>query len=274
MKRTSGRLLGACFFVVAGTLSAALAPIYHLDEKTLAAFNDYIAKFERETVTPFVESGRLWMDNGNCCVRNKTFESGKAVIEPRMNADVASGSIHHFSGSIHIKGATIEEVRQIMEDYPDYPKNFSPDVSKGSGEVQPDSTPADEHFISHLNLETTTWVMDVGYDCFYDTHYRRIDENRWISISRTLHTRELREMHNPAKGYYPEGDDHGFLWRTNTYWFVRQSGNGIDLEVDTMTVSRPVPAGLGWWGTRRTQYAAEKMLRDLHTAIDNLHHHS
>ena len=188
-----------------------------------------------------------------------------------MNMDVASGSIHHFSGSMHLDGASIEDVREIMEDYADYPKNFAPDVTRAAGEAQPDSTPADEHFLTHLNLAEATWVMNVAFDCMYDTHYRRSIRLHWLSISHTLHTREMRDMHNSDKGFYPEGDDHGFLWRSNTYWFVRRSGNGIDLEVDSMTVSRPVPTGFGWWGTKRTQGAVEKMLRDLHTAIDNRH---
>jgi hypothetical protein len=210
------------------------------------------------------------MDDSNCC--RAALPHGKSVIQPRLNADVANGSIHHFSGAMHLDGATIEDVRQIMEDYPDYPKNFPPDVTKGSGEKQPDSTPADEHFVSQLTLESPTWVMNAGFDCTYDTHYRRIDENRWVSSSSTLHTHELREMNNPAKGYFPEGDDHGFLWRSSTYWLVRRSGNGIDLEVDSMTISRPIPTGFGWWGTKRTQSAVDNMLHGMRTATENLHH--
>jgi hypothetical protein len=37
-----------------------------------------------------------------------------------------------------------------------------------------------------------------------------------------------------------------------------------------MTLSRPVPAGFGWWGARRTHDAVEKMLRDMKAAVESL----
>jgi len=264
------RLIFALACLSACNLNAAVAPIYHLDAQTIAAFDDYIAKFERDVVAPWTASGKLWMDDRNCCVHNKAFENGKTMIEPRENADVASGSIHHFTGAMHIDGANIDDVRKIMEDYAEYPKNFTPDVSKATGIVQPDSTPADEHYNAHIVIETSTLWINLTYDCLYDTHYRRLDESHWMSKSKALSIREMREQHDPSKGYFPEGDDHGFLWRTNTYWFVRQDKTGIDLEVDSITVSRPVPTGFGWWGTRRTQSAVEKMLRDLRTAVNGI----
>jgi len=52
------------------------------------------------------------MDDGNCCIHNKSFQNGKNVIEPRGEPDVAGGSIHHFTGAMHIDGATIEDVRR------------------------------------------------------------------------------------------------------------------------------------------------------------------
>jgi hypothetical protein len=73
-----------------------------------------------------------------------------------------------------------------------------------------------------------------------------------------------------SRGYYPEGEDHGFLWRTNTFWFVRERDGGIDVELDSMTLSRPIPTGFGWWGTKRTRDAVDKMLRDMKAAVDAL----
>jgi hypothetical protein len=210
------------------------------------------------------------MDDRNCCVHIKAFQNGKTMIEPRENADIGGGSIHHFTGAMHIDGATIEDVRKVMEDYAEYPKNFGPDVSKATGVPQADSTPADEHFTTHLTLESSTLWINLTYDSAYDTHYRRLDDSHWYSKSKALSVRELRDQHDPSKGYFPEGEDHGFLWRTNTYWFVRTNNGGIDLEVDSITVSRPVPTGFGWWGSRRTQAAVEKMLHDTRAAVNGL----
>ncbi len=73
----------------------------------------------------------------------------------------------------------------------------------------------------------------------------------------------------PSQGYLPEGEDHGFLWRTNTFWFVRENNDGVDIELDSMTLSRPVPNGFGWWGTKRTRDAVEKMMKDMKAAVES-----
>ena len=249
-------------------LPAAVLPVLHLDTKTLQAFDAYVAKFEKETFKPYADSGKMSMDSSSCCLRNSAFKSGKPVLEAHENGDVASGSIHHFTGMMHLDHGRIEDVRHIMEDYPNYPRYFKPDVTKGSGTAEADSAPADEHYFAHLTLAESTLWFNVEYECVYDTHYRKLDENHWMSKSTTASVKEMRDAKDPAKGYFPEGDDHGFVWRTNTYWFVRQSGGGIDVEVNSLTLSRPNVTGFGWFGSKRSRDAVEKMLRDTRTAVN------
>lgn len=261
-------LVAAAF---AATVQASIVPIVHLDAPALQAFEKYVAQFERNVATPYAQSGKMWIDESSCCIHQASFAAGKPVVEPRENTDIAGGSIHHYSGVLRIPGATIADVRRIMQDYANYPNYFKPDVGKGSGTKDPDSTPADEHYTSQLSLIQSTIWMSVSYDCVYDTHYRLFDPHRWESVSTASSIKEWRDPKDVSHGYYPEGDDHGFLWRTNTYWFVRERDGGIDLELDSMTLSRTVPTGFGWWGAKRTHDAVEKMLRDMRAAVVALH---
>jgi len=249
-------------------LHASILPTAHLDSTTLKAFDDYIAEFEKNDPAQFEASGKLWIDN-ECCGKHNSFESGKPVVEPRKNEDIANGSIHHFSGVIHVNGGTIEAVRRVMEDYPNYPRYFKPDLGSASGTKQPDSTPEDEHYRNRLMLVQTTMWMNVSFDTLYDTHYRRLGKDRWMARSTALSIKELRDPKNPAAGAYPEGDDHGFLWRTNTYWFARERKGGLDLEANSISLSRPNVSGFAWWGTRRTRDAVDKMLRDTKAAVES-----
>jgi hypothetical protein len=248
-------------------LFAGILPTFHLEGAAIKVFDNYVAQFERNVSEPFNQSGKLWIDSAS----KNAFQAGKPVVEPRENTDITGGSIHHYSGSIHVKGGAIADVRRIMQDYPNYPKYFKPDVGKGSGKLEPDSTPTDEHYKASLTLVQSTLWMAVTYDTIYDTHYRQLDPHRWTSKSSSDSMREWKDPKDVSRGYYPEGDDHGFLWRTNTYWFVREDNGGVDMEVDSMTLSRPVPTGFAWWGSKRAKDAVDKMLRDMKTAIDNLH---
>ncbi len=265
-------LAAACLgsAVCCAALHASVIPVFHLDPAALQAFQNYVSQFERDVATPYAESGKMWIDTASCCVRNGTFAAGKPVVEPRENRDITGGSIHHFSGAMYVSGGTIEKVSRIMRDYPNYPKYFKPEVLKGSAVRNPDSTPADEHYTSHISLTQSTLWIGVAYDCTYDTHYRLLDPHRWQSASSATSIREWLDPKDVSRGYYPEGEDHGFLWRTNTFWFVRERDGGVDVELDSMTLSRPVPTGFGWWGTKRTHDAVDKMLRDMKAAVDAL----
>jgi hypothetical protein len=162
-------------------------------------------------------------------------------------------------------------MRHLMEDYPDYPKNFKPDVTKATAELQPDTAKGDDHYVSHLTLTESTLWMNVQFETAYDTHYRLIDGHRWLSKSIAISMKEQKDAKDVSKGFYPEGDDHGFLWRTQTYWSVRQTTGGIDLTVDSLTLSRPNVTGFGWFGSKRSHDAVEKMLHDARTAITAMH---
>jgi len=261
----------ATCLALCATLHASILPILHLDAATLQVFENYVAQFEKNVAAPYAQSGKMWMDEGSCCRRNSAFAAGKPIVEPRENTDIAGGSIHHFSGVIHVAGGTIADVRHIMQDYPNYPKYFKPDVGKGSAVMEPDSTPADEHYTSHISLVQSTLWIAVSYDCVYDTHYQLYDPHHWASTSAAVSVKEWRDPKDASKGYFPEGDDHGFLWRTKTFWFVRESNGGVDVELDSMTLSRPIPTGFAWWGSKRTRDAVEKMLRDMKAAVEALH---
>lgn len=259
-----------CFLIPSALALGAtsLLPVLHLDSATIKVFQDYVSQFESSDVAAFRSAGRLWID-GQSSAKKALLETGKPVIEPRENRDAGAGSIHHFTGMIHVPGGTIDAVRRIMQDYPHYPKYFPPDVTESGAELMPDSTPADEHFHSHLTLvESTLWI-NVAYQTTYDTHYLRPDPNHWDSRSVSLSIRELLDPANPARGTFPEGEDHGFLWKTNTYWFARQRPDGLDLEANSITLSRPNPIGFSWWATKRTREAVDKMLRDVKRAMES-----
>lgn len=42
------------------------------------------------------------------------------------------------------------------------------------------------------------------------------------------------------------GEEHGFLWRQNTYWSYAERDGGLVVQVESVSLSRGVPRGLGW----------------------------
>ncbi|HXE63751.1 MAG TPA: hypothetical protein VN519_09440 [Bryobacteraceae bacterium] len=262
-------ILCSSLLFAAPAARAGVIPISHLDAASVSVFQGYAAKFDQQISAPFAATGKIWIDDDHSG-RRRDFDAGKPVVDARENRDYKNASIHHYSGVIRVPDATIEQIRRVMKDYGNYPNYFKPGVVRGSGAPQPDSTPEDEHYQTRLFLTESTMGVDVAYDARYDCHYRRVAPGRWTSRATTI---SIRELQDPAKldgALYPEGEDHGFLWRTNTYWFARERDGGLDLELDSVSLSRTAPMGLGWLGNRRAKDTVEKMLRDMKVALEKV----
>ncbi len=191
--------------------SLRFIPLQHLEASTVALFQVYTEKFEQRVSAPFTASGKLFIDDESG--KHRDYEAGKPIVEARESRDIQNGSIHHYSGSIRVPGATIDQVRRVMQDYSNYPNFFKPDVARTAAQaVQPDSTPEDEHFRSRLFLTESTVWLDVAYGSnTTDSHYRRIDANRWTSRSTTFSIRGHRDAEQWMAACSRRARDHSFL---------------------------------------------------------------
>src|SRR6185503_1253745 len=172
--------VSSCLLLAGAAAQAGVIPISHLDPASVTVFQNYAAKFEQQVSTPFAATGKIWIDDDHSGKR-RDFDAGKPVVDARENRDYKSASIHYYSGVIRVPGATIEQIRRVIEDFGNYPNYFSPGVARGSGSAQPDSTPEDEHYQTRLFLTESTMGINVAYDALYDCHYRRIAADRWTS---------------------------------------------------------------------------------------------
>ena len=259
------RFLFAGVLVGCFSLQGAILPMLELDAATLKVFSDYVTAFEARNQSRFQTASGLWIDDD--ASRRPGFDQGKSLVVARENRGFSTGSLHHYSGAMRIPGGTIAIARRVMQDYPNYPNYFRPDVSRAGFSLIPDTRPEDEHYRANLELTQSTLWMNVVLDTEYDVHYFRLDDRRWEARSTTVAIKERVDPKNPGLGSYPVGRDHGFLWRTNTYWFVRERDGGLDMVVDSISLSRSVPSAVAWWGTKRSKDAVEKMLSDTRAAM-------
>ncbi|MDP2053948.1 MAG: hypothetical protein Q8L75_09950, partial [Acidobacteriota bacterium] len=86
-----------------------------------------------------------------------------------------------------------------------------------------------------------TKLITVVYDTEYDTTYRRIAADRALSTSISTKIVEVENAGTPQERALPEGNDHGFMWRLYSYWRYKQVGDGVVVEVESLTLSRNLP---------------------------------
>src|SRR5207253_779922 len=72
-------------------------------------------------------------------------------------------------------------------------------------------------------------VITVTYDTEHDVAFER--HGSQLATSRSVATRITESG----------GEDHGFLWRLNSYWRYRQTAAGVQVDVVSLSLSRGVP---------------------------------
>ena len=89
-------------------------------------------------------------------------------------------------------------------------------------------------------------VISVVLNTEHDARFTEISPTRWQSRS---YSTKIAEVKNPGEAderELPPGNDHGFLWRLDSYWRYEQRDGGVYVECEAISLTRNVPTGLGW----------------------------
>lgn len=157
-------------------------------------------------------------------------------------ADIATPGalIHHWVGTVFIPGATLPQVLALVQDYDHARQYYQPEVERSKLLSR-----SGDDFKIYLRLRQTD-VISVVLDTEYDVHYERLDANRAESSSRSTRVAELVHPDETDERALSMADDHGFLWRINSYWRFEGTPRGVFVQCEAISLTRDIPIGLGW----------------------------
>jgi len=89
-------------------------------------------------------------------------------------------------------------------------------------------------------------VITVVMDSTYDVTFGQLDGRHGYSISRSTRIDEIASPGTRAEHALSASEEHGFLWRLNTYWSYEERDGGLYLQVEAISLTRSIPSGLGW----------------------------
>jgi hypothetical protein len=119
----------------------------------------------------------------------------------------------------------------------------------------------------HLRLAmrlTRTKIVTATYDTEHVASYRRLGPARASSKSVSTRIVEVANAGTVQERVLAEGQDRGFLWRMNSYWRYEEVAAGVIVELESITLSRGVPRGLGMvLGPMIDRIARESVTRTL-----------
>jgi hypothetical protein len=220
-------------------MALAAKPIV-LMPQTLEAFAAYIrdaeAVIDQTQHEPF-----LWSDLD--AQRGHQLQEGKVVAEfwaGRPPLEAPNGLIHDWIGAAFIPGTSVEDTLALIQDYDNHKNIYKPEVIAS-------------RLISHHGNDFQIYlrllkkkIITVVLDTDHEVQYRSLDRFRWTCRSRTTRIAEVQEAGKPKEKVQPPDTGYGFLWRLYSYWRFQERDAGVYLECRAISLTRDVPAGLGW----------------------------
>jgi hypothetical protein len=89
-------------------------------------------------------------------------------------------------------------------------------------------------------------VITIVMDSTYDIRFGRLDPRHVYSISRSTQISEVESPGTANERALSPSEEHGFLWRLNTYWSYEERDGGLYMQVEAVSLTRSIPRGLGW----------------------------
>jgi putative flippase GtrA len=221
-----------------------------LQPKTAQGFAKYVAAVEARRAKeianhePFLEFERYpaAQQAGVMAAlkRGEVYVERGRVSRDRAAAEIPidGGLINHWRGTVFVPNVKLDYLLRVLQE-PQTDKHKQEDVI--TSRVVSRNGDSQKVF---LRLRRTKFVT-VVYDTEYDVDYKRLAPDRAISNSISTRIVEIENPGTPRERALPEGDDHGYMWRLNSYWRYKQVDGGVLVEIESLTLSRDLPAIVG-----------------------------
>lgn len=149
---------------------------------------------------------------------------------------VDDAKMHHWAGAVYVPRTTVDAVVKRMQDYAGRESEFYEEV-KASKLLERNG----DRLRVFMRLQRDASVITVNYNTEHAVEYRRLSPQRSVSRSVSTKIAEIADAGTPREREKGAGEDHGFLWRLNAYWRFEQSGDGVLIECESVSLSRSVP---------------------------------
>lgn len=198
-----------------------------LKRDTSLLWTDGLPEQQRLTAYADLKRGEVKMQ------RLEILDNGKPVECPE-------GMIHHWTGLVFIRGAQVEDVLGVLEDYDRHSVYYAPDVERSKIESRDG-----DHFRVFLRFRRHK-VITVVLDTEHEVQYFHDAPGKAHSRSSAVRIAEVENAGNSDEREKTPGDDGGFMWRMETWWRMEERDGGVYVQSEVTSLTRDIPTGLGW----------------------------
>ena len=205
-----------------------------------AGYNSYTSRLESRLAQQHRSPAGFLVPNPNSEPRLRNGELIVEELTPSGGQPLSGALLHHWRGTAFVPGAHAPDFERLMRDFNTYPQHFAPQVLQTKIlDRHDDRLKASMRVRQHH-------VITVVMDSTYDVDFGRLDLRHGYSISQSTHIDEIAAAGTPGERTLNASEEHGFLWRLNTYWSYEERDGGLYMQIESVSLSRSIPRGLGW----------------------------
>lgn len=235
---------------VIGLLAPYTVGAAELKPEAAQGFDQYVRLTELR-MRGELEPGRpfLWVDSLPELRRSDVYarlERGEEVSERLRTADPSGRAatpgamIHHWVGTIFIPGVKLEQVLAVVQDYDRHATYYAPDVAQSKTIAH---NGGDFKIFYRLRKKK---ILTIILDAEFDVHHHVLGPGREYTDSISTRIAQVENAGDPGERELPPGKDGGFLWRLNSYWRFADTGRGVYVQCEAISLTRDIPGGLAW----------------------------
>jgi len=208
----------------------------------VAGFSEYVGALEARLASQHGENAGHVVVSGPAGQTETRLRRGELVIEnlTPSKTDLPGAMLHHWRSTAFLEGATAADFERLMRDFAAYPRIYAPQVVSAKVLSQ-----IGDRYQATMRVKQKH-VITVVLDTTYDIEFGRFNARRCWSTSRSTHVDEIDDAGTKNERVLNAADQHGFLWRLNTYWTVEERAGGLYMQIESVSLTRAIPAGLGW----------------------------
>ena len=209
----------------------------------VAGFNSYVTGVESRLGQQHRSADAFHAPGALAAQSETRLRGGELTVEeltPSGGTALPGALLHHWRGTAFAPGATTADFERLMKDFNAYPQNFSPQVLQAKVISQRGDS------LQTMMRVRQRHVITVVMDTAYDVTFGRLDERHGYSVSRSTRISEIGSPGTDSERELGAKEEHGFLWRMNTYWSYEEKDGGLYMQVESVSLTRSIPRGLGW----------------------------
>jgi hypothetical protein len=234
------------FSGLCGLLLLVAIPARAVGEPQAAAvsgFNSYVGAVEARLARQHRSQDGFLAPVASGAQSEERLRRGELIVEqitPAAGEGLPGALLHHWRGTAFAPGAKAADFERLMKDFNAYPQHFSPQV------IQAKVLAQDGDRLQASMRVRQRHVITVVMDSSYDVSFGRLDPQHGYSSSESTRISEIDSPGTGSERALSSSEEHGFLWRLNTYWSYEERDGGLYMQVESVSLTRSIPAGLGW----------------------------